>query len=159
MSFYLIALTCVCMLLKNRLLLVTYQAKGLTPIRGLYLECRRVYTPGPASDSFVNSHALLLTTRSCKNGCRGVLSWWRVRSQFNRTFKDNWQKWGYRVLSIILWFYLHFYQPVARKVHGWLVLELLFIFHVYILACASALITCTITTSHTLLPALCSYYE
>jgi len=44
--FYLIALTCVCMLLKNRLLLVTYQAKGLTPIGGLYLESRRVYVPG-----------------------------------------------------------------------------------------------------------------
>jgi len=34
------------MLLMNRLLLVTYQAKVWTPIGGLYLESRRVYVPG-----------------------------------------------------------------------------------------------------------------
>ena len=45
-----------------------------------------------------------------------------------------------------------FYQPAARKVRGRLVLRLLYCFRVCIYMCASALITCTIITSRTLLP-------
>jgi len=48
------------------------------------------------------------------------------------------------------------YQPAARKARGRLVLRLLCRFciciSVYLCICASALITCAIITSHTLLP-------
>jgi len=50
----------------------------------------------------------------------------------------------------------YFYQLAAREVRGQLVLRLLCVFHVcwyiFIFICASALITCAIITSRTLLP-------
>ena len=45
-----------------------------------------------------------------------------------------------------------FYQPAMHKTHSRLVLGLLSAFHVCWFVCASALITCTVITSCTLLP-------
>jgi len=47
---------------------------------------------------------------------------------------------------------LSFYQPATHKAHGWLVLRLLCSFRICWYICASALITCAIITSRTLLP-------
>jgi len=57
----------------------------------------------------------------------------------------------HRILDLL---HSYFYQPAVRFACGWLVLRLLCGFHFrwYIYICASALITCAIITSRTLLP-------